>query len=450
LSLSRLREGLLNNQARTHPEHPDLHLRGRTYAIPFARVWAAALELAKGRPGWTVVEADEDTGTLKAEAQTLIFRSMDDVELNMSLDENGQTRVDMSSESKTGTSDLGHNARRIRRFFRALDKRTGASPGTILDPTRPFLLAGLLVLTLSPSCRPPQDGGEEAAVSEEGVAPTAGNFQGTTYERSIVFLTARGDSVLLVPWSFSAHTRADGVDREVRGWLARSDIWEPFLTDRWETAPSRSAWRILPRGSVRLIMGLGEAVEGIIFQDGVRNLEVMPGDLLVEWSGLRAESFRVQEGTTLLSDRTVDGYVLDMSRAWADGTDPPGDWGFLISGDSLQVVMEDLASEGEAEGGNYSFWARVGFTERQYQGVRLAWAEIRAFEPARRDVPVQWEIQATEEEMTGSLTVVAPLLEAGEGEGPMLPVDGLFQVSGTLILDGREFPVQGFIRHSQR
>jgi hypothetical protein len=199
-----------------------------------------------------------------------------------------------------------------------------------------------------------------------------------------------------------------------------------------------------------LIVGLAEAVEAIIFQDGVRYLEVMPGELLVEWSGLRAESFRVQEGTALLTDRSVGGYVLDMVRAWTGGAPPPGDWGFLISGDSLQLVLEDLASEGGPEGGAFSLWARLDFTERQYQDVRMAWSEVRAFEPARRDVPIQWEIVDPEEEIGGTLAVMAPYLEVGEGEGPMLPVEGLLQVDGTLVLDGREFPVFGFIRHSQR
>ena len=140
----------------------------------------------------------------------------------------------------------------------------------------------------------------------------------------------------------------------------------------------------------------------------------MPGDLLVEWSGLRAQTFRVQEGTMLLSDLSVEGSLLDMSRAWAVGADPPGDWGFLISGDSLQVVMEDLAPQDAAQGGSFSVWARVEFTERQYQGVKMVWSEVRAFEAARRDVPVRWDVQAREQEIEGTLAVVAPFLEAGE------------------------------------
>ncbi|MFC1791193.1 hypothetical protein ACFL0I_01845, partial [Gemmatimonadota bacterium] len=74
----------------------------------------------------------------------------------------------------------------------------------------------------------------------------------------------------------------------------------------------------------------------------------------------------------------------------------------------------------------------------------------RPFEPARRDVPMGWEISSPLGELEGVLAVVAPFLKVGEGEGPVLPVDALYQVAGTVILEGREFPVQGLIRHLQR
>ena len=72
-----------------------------------------------------------------------------------------------------------------------------------------------------------------------------------------------------------------------------------------------------------------------------------------------------------------------------------------------------------------------------------------AFEPARREVPMSWTIQSQGGELGGSLNVVAPFLEAGEGEGPLLPVRGLFQIAGTVTLNGRSFPVRGLLRHKQ-
>ena len=217
----------------------------------------------------------------------------------------------------------------------------------------------------------------------------------------------------------------------------------------WDPA-SAAPWRILPHGPLRLIVGDGDALETVFFQEVGRDLELRIGELLVEWPGQRAQSFRVHRGTVVLSDQTVGGYLLDMSRAWATAQSPPGDWGILLSGDSLQVVLEDRVSGSGAEGGDFSFWARVSFLDRQWTGIRAVWSEVRSFEPARRDVPMSWEILSAEGDLGGDLSVLNPFLEAGEGEGPMLPVEALFPVSGTLTFGGGSYPVRGLIRHKQR
>ncbi len=443
--------GLTRNQARTEPHHPDPTLRGRTYAIPFVQVWEAALRLASGGlRGWSLAAADWNRGSITAESRTLLFRFVDDVEVRVSLDENGQTRVDVASSSRVGRGDLGQNARRVRAFFRALDREAGAGPGTILDPTLPLLRAGLLLLAVATACTPSRDAPPQTPPQSEEPSPPTRNFHGRSYERNLVFLTGQGDSTLLVPWFFTARTRAGGVDRRVRGWLARSGEWDPFMEDSWEGPPTQVPWRILPRGPTRLIVGLDDALERVVFQEGPRQLEVILGNLLAEWTGSRAQTFRIQEGATRLSDRRVEGFILDMSRAWTAEDEPPGDWGFLISGDSVQIVLEDAGPTGDPQGGSFSFWTRLDFTDRRWDRVRLEWSEQRPFEPARRDVPISWEVRHPRREVSGSLTTSAPFLEAGEGEGPVLPVDALFQVAGTLTLDGRAFPVRGLIRHVQR
>lgn len=116
------------NRADTHPDHPDPRLRGRTLAVPFDRVWKETLLLAAKKQGWTVLDADDLQGVIRAEARTLIFRFTDDVEIRIGLDQDGQTRVDMTSSSRVGKSDLGTNTRRIANFLRALDQRLVRHP----------------------------------------------------------------------------------------------------------------------------------------------------------------------------------------------------------------------------------------------------------------------------------------------------------------------------------
>lgn len=136
--MKRLVRALTENTAETDPAADDPRLRGRTYAIPFERVWQAALALADGGlTRWRLVSADDEEGTIHAESKTLVFRFVDDVHVEVGLDENGQTRVDVRSASRVGKADLGRNPRTIGAFLAKLDRRLDAAPHQILDATRP-------------------------------------------------------------------------------------------------------------------------------------------------------------------------------------------------------------------------------------------------------------------------------------------------------------------------
>lgn len=124
----RLGSGVRVNIAETAPDDADPRLRGRTYAVPFERVWQAARSVTQAMGGWKLIEEDDYEGTIRVEATTRIFRFVDDVLIQIYLDPNAQTRVDMHSASRKGVTDFGTNARRIGRFMRKLDReleRTG-------------------------------------------------------------------------------------------------------------------------------------------------------------------------------------------------------------------------------------------------------------------------------------------------------------------------------------
>lgn len=130
--MGRIRRAPSTNRVDGNPDTEDRPLRGRTYAIPFERVWATALALATEERGWTVIRADDQDGLIQAEARRRLTRFVDDVTVRVALDFDAQTRVDVSSASRSDRKDLGANARRVDRFLRLLDRRLDASPGQIL------------------------------------------------------------------------------------------------------------------------------------------------------------------------------------------------------------------------------------------------------------------------------------------------------------------------------
>lgn len=120
--LERISRALSENRAATDPAHEDPALRGRTYGIPFDAVWKAALRIARERRGWTIAYQDDLKGVIEIVATTPVLKFVDDMEVRIFLDENAQTRVDARSRSRKGKADFGTNARRLRRFFKHLDR----------------------------------------------------------------------------------------------------------------------------------------------------------------------------------------------------------------------------------------------------------------------------------------------------------------------------------------
>ena len=98
-------------------------------AAPPDQVFARAVEVARGL-GWQIVAAVPAEGRLEATDRTRWFGFRDDVVVRVAADGAG-SRVDVRSVSRVGRSDLGTNARRIRRFLDTLQAavgREGAAP----------------------------------------------------------------------------------------------------------------------------------------------------------------------------------------------------------------------------------------------------------------------------------------------------------------------------------
>lgn len=123
----RMWKGFTHSSAQTSADAGDSKLLGRTYAIPFGTVWDAAARLADGGlRGWMAPRLDDQDGVLEVQVRGLILRFPADFVIRVSLDENVQTRVDLTARRRHRGGDFGINERRIRRFCTALDRALGA------------------------------------------------------------------------------------------------------------------------------------------------------------------------------------------------------------------------------------------------------------------------------------------------------------------------------------
>lgn len=261
-----------------------------------------------------------------------------------------------------------------------------------------------------------------------------------SFERTLVFMGEVGDTALVVPWLTTATTGPEGVTRSARAWVARGEVWEAFLDERWTGPPSRSPWRIVPHGPMRIVVGEDESLRRLIYSAAPRELELVPGAVTAEWTGRAGATFRLLEGSLILGGAATEGLVLDLSRTREGPIEGEESWAFLGSDDGLMVVLD-------GRGGNlHQGWARLDFRDLVLPEVRLEATELRPFDRARRDIPVAWTIDSPDGRISGTLTVAAPWLEAEEADGPRLPVHALHRVEGTFVVDGTEYAVRGLLR----
>jgi hypothetical protein len=305
-------------------------------------------------------------------------------------------------------------------------------------------LCGLLAGCGEPAAEPP------ATPSGAGAAASDGGAASLTYEQSFVFARVSADSVFLVPWLMRTTVLPDTVVREARGWLERSGIWDAFFSATWATPPTRAPSRILPYGSLRLLVQEGDLVDGIIYEEGARRLEIALGDVRASWGGPRGEAIELLDGAAYLSEERFEGIVVHIARGSSGAAPPGGDWAVLASGDSVVLVLAADDEHGRAGEPVYRAWGDLGDDERVWTEVAVAWTATQAFPPARRDVPVRWRITTASRQLQGELRTASADIEAGNGPGPLLPVRALNEVTGEVVIEGTRYPVRGLLVHERR
>ena len=295
--------------------------------------------------------------------------------------------------------------------------------------------------TEQPAPQGPTDGTEVA---------DSGNLNRRFYERNFVFASVAADSVFIVPWLLQTVEDPDSVTREARAWIARGGVWDGFYDERWRTGPTRAPARLVPHLGLQLLVGDNDAIDGILYEQGARLLELVLGDARPAWTGARGDTYQVLSGAAYLVDQRIDGMILDMARASAGPLPPGGDWAFLLSGDSAHFVLAGDSEYGGDRPPLYRAWGVHDDDLMQWPDVRVDWERTEAFPPARRDVPVEWHVWSPDGSIEGRLEAISAEMQPGEGAGPLLPVRALFEVIGDFAVGEDTYGIRGLLVHERR
>lgn len=308
-----------------------------------------------------------------------------------------------------------------------------------------WMLVAALMAACGGSAEPPEQsesGGPQPAVP--------GNFEGRVYERNFVFAAMDGDSVFIVPWMMLATETPDTILREAHAWLSRGGVWDGFYAERWATPLDQEPTLLVPYRGLSLLVREGGAIDGLVFEEGPRSLEIILDQIGASWTDSRGGSFEVLTGSAYLADQRIDGMILDVARASVAGKSTGGNWAFLLSGDSAQFVLAGAEEHGGEVEPLYRGWGDMGEDELVWPEVRVEWRRTEAFPPARRDVPVEWRVWSADGSLEGDLEAVSAEIREGEGPGPLLPVRALYEVIGEIRSPEGSFPVHGLLVHERR
>jgi uncharacterized protein (DUF1499 family) len=124
ISISPLRKNAANSSEYGGPEiaakqqaaYPDL--APAMLSIPLDKAFEQALAAAR-KMGWVIVDANAAEGRIEATDKTFWFDFKDDIVIRIIPADKG-SRVDIRSVSRVGKSDVGMNARRIRKYLKEL------------------------------------------------------------------------------------------------------------------------------------------------------------------------------------------------------------------------------------------------------------------------------------------------------------------------------------------
>jgi uncharacterized protein (DUF1499 family) len=104
--------------AKQRAAYPDL--APAVLSVPPDKAYEQALAAAR-RMGWVIVDANPADGRIEATDTTFWFGFKDDIVIRITPADHGG-RVDIRSVSRVGKSDVGMNAKRIRKYLKELKK----------------------------------------------------------------------------------------------------------------------------------------------------------------------------------------------------------------------------------------------------------------------------------------------------------------------------------------
>ncbi len=289
-------------------------------------------------------------------------------------------------------------------------------------------------LALTAACG---SGADEAPPDEPGpaTAETAAgaSIPGALYHTELTFV-GRGDPPAMLHLRFDNQTDSAQLRMHYRGWFA-GDQWRPVLEHRDSLPIPRAAWRVLPTGPLRIVVGESGEPASVILELESGSLRLDSWGVIGSWNSStgQRESLRLAE----LREGSGGGESgVMLSRQRARRVDRPASEGvaqyFLVSDTAGNAVL--LMRDSTAPDAPVTAWT-------WYEGVEAQWGDALILTLASTaEAPGRWSVELGEAGVLGELRGGEPYWNELTGDGSGFEV---FRVEGTLVVAGEPWTVTG-------
>lgn len=287
------------------------------------------------------------------------------------------------------------------------------------------------------------DRGDSNARAPDGAAAAGDTVGPAAYAERLLFLPV-SDRDASVLFDFGARVDSAGVERSLQAWTAQDGAWTALDSAVWRIDRMREPWRMVPHGPLRLLVDADGDLEALVYRRETDPLRLLAGEVIGEWSPAQNARLRIRRAEVVVADGPRSGVLVDAHYRVDSLVASPADSvgaAYLTDGRGTHfVLLHGVVDDGAA-------WMREGARNRTWRGVRIEPTSFAsaatagdadttaAAGAAPERTPTAWRLAAEDAAVSGELRIV------GDSGRP-----GLYDVRGTVEVDGRRFIVHGVLR----
>lgn len=272
--------------------------------------------------------------------------------------------------------------------------------------------------------------GDPAAASDRARPPEP--LPRARYRTELTFV-GTGVPPSLLHLRFDNVTDSASLRVRYRGWFA-GEQWSAILEHRDSLPVPRAAWRVLPTGGLRVLVGEGGELASIVVALDEGPLRLDSRGAIAAWNSSTGQRESLRLAELLDGSGAETGLLLSRQSARSeDETVSPAVGQYFLVGDTLGngvLLMRDSSLP------DAPVTARTWF-----DGVEAEWNRALILTLAAPEgSPGRWSFDIPAAGLNGELRGTGPRWNELGPEGPGFDI---FRIDGTLALDGEPWTVSG-------